>query len=138
MRLLGAGGAMSAGSAMNKPVLDRTALCAEATAFAKAESAHCDPALFGVTDGKAVGTYLEHKFLTHLMQKYEFPPGNSAKGIDIPSLNVDLKVTSIKQPQSSCPYKSARQKIWGLGYALLVFVYDKQDDAGKKTCTLNM
>ena len=31
------------------------------------------------------------------------------------------------KPQSSCPFKSARQKIYGLGYNLLVFVYDKQD-----------
>jgi len=41
---------------------------------------------------------------------------------------VDIKVTSIRQPQSSCPFKSARQKIYGLGYSLLVFVYDKHDE----------
>jgi hypothetical protein len=34
----------------------------EAVAFAKAESTYGEPSLFGVTDGKAVGTYLEHKF----------------------------------------------------------------------------
>ena len=31
----------------------------EATAFAAQESTHAEPSLFGVTDGKAVGTYLE-------------------------------------------------------------------------------
>lgn len=36
-------------------------------------------------------------------------------------------MTSIRQPQSSCPFKNARQKIFGLGYNLLVFVYDKHD-----------
>jgi hypothetical protein len=39
-----------------------------------------------------------------------------------------MKTTSIKQPQSSCPFKSANQKIYGLGYALLVFVYEKTDN----------
>lgn len=50
---------------------------------------------------------------------------------------VKLKVTSIKQPQSSCPFKDAKQKVFGLGYNLLVFVYDKADDAVSKTAILN-
>ncbi len=41
----------------------------EASAFAKIESAHAEPKLFGVTDGKAVGTYLEHKFQRVLESK---------------------------------------------------------------------
>lgn len=92
--------------------------------------------MFGVTDGKAVGTYLEHKFQSYVREKYTFPKGSSAKGIDFPELEVDIKVTSITQPQSSCPYKSARQKIFGLGYSLLVFVYKKTDDTDTKTATL--
>lgn len=64
--------------------------------------------------------------------------GNSASGIDIPSIEVDIKVTSIKQPQSSCPFNSARQKIYGLGYNLIVFVYEKTDDSARKTGRLNM
>jgi hypothetical protein len=51
---------------------------------------------------------------------------------------VDVKVTSIKQPQSSCPFKSARQKIFGLGYSLLIFVYNKVDDSTNRTATLNI
>jgi len=82
-----------------------------------------------VTDGKAVGTYLEHKFQQKLQKQYSYLRGSSAKGIDFPKLGVDIKVTSVRQPQSSCPFKSARQKIYGLGYSLLVFVYDKHDDA---------
>jgi len=54
--------------------------------------------------------------------------GSAAKGIDFPGLRVDMKVTRITQPQSSCPYKSAKQKVYGLGYSLLVFVYNKIDD----------
>jgi len=49
-----------------------------------------------------------------------------------------MKVTSIRQPQSSCPFKSARQKIFGLGYGLLVFVYDKSDDHSAQTGRLDM
>ena len=110
----------------------------EAIAFAKAESRHGEPTLFGVTDGKAVGTYLEHKFQTALHKRYTYGRGNSAKGIDFPKLGVDIKVTSVRQPQSSCPFKSARQKIYGLGYSLLVFVYDKRDDPAIKTAKLDI
>lgn len=121
-----------------KPGLTTEVLIAEAAAFAKAECTHDEPALFGVTDGKAVGTYLEHKFTAHLMDKFSFAGGNSASGIDIPSLEVDIKTTSIKQPQSSCPFKSARQKIYGLGYSLLVFVYEKSDDPIRQTGRLDI
>jgi len=110
----------------------------EATAFAKAESKHAEKSLFGVTDGKAVGTYLEHKFQTALQSRYEYARGSSAKGIDFPKLGVDIKVTSIRQPQSSCPFKSARQKIYGLGYSLLVFVYDKHDDHKLRAAKLDV
>jgi len=91
-----------------------------------------------VTDGKAVGTYLEHKFQVSPLEKYSYPQGNSARGIDFPGIDIDIKVTSIRQPQSSCPFKSARQKIYGLGYSLLVFVYAKSDDAKTKTAILDI
>ena len=88
--------------------------------------------LIGVTDGKAVGTYVEHKFQNYLAEKYDLTIGSSAKGIDLPDddIQTDIKVTSIVQPQSSCPFQNARQKIYGLGYNLLVFVYDKHDTVG--------
>jgi hypothetical protein len=113
-------------------------LKAEAKAFADSESGHKEKSLYGVTDGKAVGTYLEHKFQEALQKKYEYARGSSAKGIDFPKLDIDIKVTSIRQPQSSCPFKSARQKIYGLGYSLLVFVYDKKDERKTRTATLDI
>lgn len=121
-----------------KPKLTLDDLKIEARAFAERESAHHEPSLFGVTDGKAVGTYFEHKFREHLRAKFAFEEGSSAKGSDFPELDADMKVTSIKQPQSSCPYKSARQKIYGLGYSVLVFVYDKTDDPSTSTGNLNI
>ena len=110
----------------------------EASVFAIEESAHYEPTLFGVTDGKAIGTYLEHKFQQYLIEKYFYIYGSSAKGIDFPELGVDLKTTSKKQPQSSCPFRSAWQKVYGLGYHLLVFVYEKTDDQTLQTGRLNI
>ncbi len=91
--------------------------------------------LYGVTDGKAIGTFVEHLFQGFLSEKYDIAVGNSAFGLDLPSANTDIKVTSIRQPQSSCPFKDSKQKIFGLGYNLLVFVYQKRDDSQtKKGC----
>lgn len=108
----------------------------EAKIFSELESEHDETSIYGSTDGKAVGTYLEHKFKDFLHQKYDFDSGNSASGIDFPELEVDIKTTSIFQPQSSCPFNSARQKIFGLGYNLLVFVYKKEDNQQTKTSRL--
>lgn len=121
-----------------KPTLSIEQLCVEAAQFAEIESIYDEPTLHGVTDGKAVGTYLEHKFTAYLAENYNYQLGNSASGIDLPDLEVDIKVTSIKQPQSSCPFKSATQKVFGLGYHLLVFVYDKYDDLDNRTGRLDM
>ena len=110
------------------PDLTIESLRQEAAAFAAAESDHWGPEIFGVTDGKAIGTYLEHKFREYLAERYAYVRGSSAQGVDFPGLGVDIKTTRITQPQSSSPYESARQKIYGLGYSLLVFVYEKHDD----------
>jgi hypothetical protein len=113
-------------------------LKAEAKTFATIESKHEESSIFGSTDGKAVGTYLEHKFQAYLKGKYNYTCGNSASGIDFPQLNVDIKITSITQPQSSCPFKTPRQKVFGLGYSLLVFVYKKEDNHQTKTSRLHI
>src|SRR5690606_27451434 len=54
------------------------------------------PELYGATDGKAVGTKVESMFKEHLKARYDLAVGNAANGLDFPSLNLDLKVTSIK------------------------------------------
>lgn len=120
-----------------KPELTIGLLIEEAKIFCESTSAI--PELFGVTDGKAVGTIIEHKFKRHLKDKFKVELGNSASGIDLPGAEIqtDIKVTSFKQPQSSCPFKDAKQKIFGLGYNLLVFVYDKKDDLETKSAILD-
>lgn len=114
-------------------------LIEEAQLFCVEQSEFKHKELFGVTDGKAVGTLIEQKFQKRLHNKYIATIGSSAKGIDLPSNDIltDIKVTSIKQPQSSCPFRDAKQKIFGLGYNLLVFVYDKTDDPATQTAILN-
>jgi len=111
---------------MTKTKLTTELLQKEAKRFSKIESQHDEPSLFGVTDGKAVGTYLEHKFQSYLSDRYDYVEGSSAKGIDFPELGVDMKVTSIRQPQSSCPFKSAKQKISAWVILLLSLFMKKQ------------
>lgn len=122
-----------------KQKLTLKTLTEEAGLFCLVQSKFEHKELFGVTDGKAVGTLIEQKFQKHLKDKYEVTIGSSASGVDLPSTDIltDIKVTSIKQPQSSCPFKDAKQKIFGLGYNLLIFVYDKIDNPKTKTATLN-
>jgi hypothetical protein len=117
---------------MSKEHLTKEKLYIAAQEFCASESKKDFPNLVGVTDGKAVGTFVEHRLKHFLSDRYKVVIGNSASGIDLPSqdINTDIKVTSRRQPQSSCPYKSSRQKIFGLGYNLLVLVYDKKDEAG--------
>jgi hypothetical protein len=118
--------------------LTQESLGNEAAIFSALESQHQEASLYGVTDGKAIGTYLEQKFKLYLKEKYDFVEGNAASGIDFPELLVDIKVTSTKQPQSSSPFKSARQKIFGLGYSLIIFVYEKLDNSLNRTANLRM
>lgn len=120
-----------------KTVLTIDKLIESAKCFCEIESLKNHIELIGITDGKAVGTYVEHKFQHFLQSQYIVDVGSSAKGIDLPGAKIqtDIKVTSITQPQSSCPFENARQKIFGLGYNLLVFVYDKRDT--HDSCTLH-
>ena len=115
------------------PSGDHDRLCREAAAFSAdfCEARH--PELVGITDGKAVGTYIESRFKHHLREKDFFvedeDEGSAAKGIDLPRLSTDIKVTSARQPQSSAPFRDFRQKIEGLGYHLVLFVYVKDEDS---------
>lgn len=120
------------------PNLTVDSLQKEARTFSKRESTRKESSLYGVTDGKAVGTYLERKFQAWLGENYSFEQGKTAAGMDFPELNVDMKATSIRQPQSSCPFESARQKIYGLGYSLLIFVYEKSDDSKLRISRMNI
>jgi hypothetical protein len=121
-----------------KPRLTIRALQKMAVRFARKESAWDEPTLYGKTDGKKIGTYFEQKFLNYLSERSTFSPGSSSKDTDLPGLKVDIKVTSKSKPQSSSPYKSAKQKFFGLGHSLLVFVYRKVDNKTTQTGRLEI
>lgn len=101
-------------------------LVEEAKAFCDMENFEKHPQLTGISDGKAIGTYIEQEFKDYLNEKYTFNQGSSAHGIDFPDedINTDIKVTSNRKPQNSCPFTDIRQKIYGLGYNILLFIYD--------------
>ncbi len=109
-----------------------------ATEFGNALGVTPLPELYGATDGKAVGTKVESLFKAYLRERYDLEVGNAANGLDFPSLDTDLKVTSLRQPQSSCPFKAATQKIYGLGYNLLVIVYVKRDEVAERAAYLDI
>ena len=96
-------------------------LIKEAKLFCKLNSGVYRPELFGVTDGKAIGTFVEHLFQQHLAERYDIQPGNSASGLDLPSVNTDIKVTSSRQPQSSCPIRTVNRKflVWDTIFSYL-------------------
>ncbi len=89
-----------------KKALTQSELIKTAKEFCVRRHTHSE--LFGVTDGKAVGTFIEHEFQEHLESHYSVDVGSSASGLDLPALETDIKVTSIRQPQSSCPFRLAR------------------------------
>ncbi len=122
---------------MIKLKLTKKAVIEAAKQFCKQESAIYRTEYFGVTDGKAIGTAVEHRFQKFLSAHFDLEIGNSAIGLDLPSIDTDIKVTSARQPQSSCPYRDSKQKIYGLGYNLLLFVYNKTDDPFNKKGKLN-
>jgi hypothetical protein len=122
-----------------KKDLTKDLLKEAAKEFCEKESTFDNKDLYGVTDGKAVGTYIENKFQEYLSDNFSYLKGNAARGIDLPGevINTDIKVTSRNRPQSSCPFKNAKQKIFGLGYNLLVFVYNKTDNHKAETAILD-
>ena len=66
----------------------------EAQLFCVRQSHFQHKELFGVTDGKAVGTLIEQKFQKHLHDKYEVTIGSSASGVDL--LSDDITGLSYK------------------------------------------
>lgn len=119
-----------------KPSLTISELISSAKEFCDIETGKWRKEYYGVTDGKAIGTIVEHLFKDYLNQRFDLEIGNSASGIDLPSVNTDIKVTSVHQPQSSCPFKDSKQKIYGLGYNLILFVYQKKDNSARKKGSL--
>jgi hypothetical protein len=81
-----------------KEILTKAKLYNATKEFCASEN-KCDfPDLVGVSDGKAIGTFVENRLKHYLAERYELIIGNSASGIDLPSpeINTDIKVTSYR------------------------------------------
>ncbi len=122
----------------SKPELTVADLKRAAKTFGALLSEQAIPELYGVNDGKKVGTAVEIRLNEYLKERFSYATGSAANGIDFPNLNVDVKATSSKQPQSSSPFRDSSQKVYGLGHHLLIFVYDKNDDASAQTAMLKI
>ena len=89
-----------------KPILTIGALCREAEKFARSESFHWETSLYGVTDGKAVGTYFEHKFQRYLHEEY---------GYDEENISVNLRI--LTQQFGRLKGMKAPDALWMSGYS---------------------
>lgn len=116
------GGAVSANTLVVPPrrTLTRELLLGEALRFSSLNLSMEKVA----KDGKSIGTFVERRFNDFLASRYVFRSGNAALGLDFPELEVDVKTTSAKLRSSSAPFKSYREAVFGLGYDLLVFMYE--------------
>lgn len=75
---------------------------------------------------KRIGTYFEKEMRKWFNEKLGIESeGSVAKGLDLPAFNVDVKTTSINQPQSSSPFDDPGERITGVDYNILLFIYDK-------------
>jgi hypothetical protein len=77
---------------------------------------------------KRTVTAIERQFHDQLEENFAHVRGSSSKGIDLPQLNYDIKITSLREPQSSAPYGHASERIFGLPYGILLLPYDDEGD----------
>lgn len=76
-------------------------------------------------NSKSWGTYIEKLLKAEMARTLAIRiTGSAAKGVDIPELQIGLKATSDKNPQSSEPLLSAYQRILGSTHDILVVIYN--------------
>jgi hypothetical protein len=109
----------------------------EAGDFVRIISAAPVSSLYHISDGRKVVAYIEQAFHKHLQERYTGVADTLASGIDFPGLDTDMKTFSVRLPQSMYPYRYASQKIYGLGYHLLIFIYEKSDHLASHTAHLS-
>jgi hypothetical protein len=80
------------------------------------------------TDSKSLGTIIEKFIKAEISRMLTLTvSGSSASGVDIPELDLNLKTTSDRQPQSSEPFVSAYQRILGADHDVLVCIYNGEE-----------
>lgn len=83
---------------------------------------------------KQIGTYFEKKLRDWFENIHGLvSEGSVAEDIDLPAFNLDVKTTSNRQPQSSSTFDDPGERIVGVDYNILLFIYHKQSvDGGNK------
>lgn len=80
---------------------------------------------------KQIGTYFEKELRNWFEEKHGLvSEGSVAEDLDLPAFNLDVKTTSNRQPQSSSTFDDPGERIIGVDYNILLFVYDKQSVDG--------
>lgn len=78
---------------------------------------------------KRIGTYFEKELRKWFEEELGIvSDGSVAQGLDLPAFNLDVKTTSIAHPQSSSPFDDPGERITGVSYNILLFIYDKHTD----------
>ena len=89
--------------------------------------------IFWTNDGKKIGTFVERQLRECLgPYLYRF----SGRGVDFPDLPVDVKATTADRMRTSAKFDGEEQATNGLGYATLLFVYQKESDRQREMSRL--
>jgi len=82
------------------------------------------------TDPKSLAMFAERTLHRWLQTRFDYRTGSSANGLDFPDVPMDFKLTDAARPQSSIPAAGRHEMLWGLGYHVLVAIYQKSPRDG--------
>lgn len=87
-----------------------------------------------LSSSKKIGTYFEKELRDWFGNETDIDSdGSVAQEEDIPELNLDVKATSKTQPQSSIPMRAPIERIRGMNYDILVFIYDMDKSGDERS-----
>lgn len=112
--------------------LSKSGLVRSAQAFCLQAEQTGHKEIFGQVSCHVVNSFVERCFLEHLAETFNLDVGFSPLNVALPSINTEIRTAPVDRPDMFCPYISSRQKIYGLGYNLLLLLYSKTDDNAAK------
>ena len=121
-----------------KRKLTNDILISEAKTFCLREATYDNPELYVISDNATTNHYIKRKFFEHLNELYNFDY-QTDKGISFPEkdINTNILVVSKEKPESMCVFKNAMQKIYGLGFNVILFIYEKEDNHDQKASRIS-
>lgn len=80
-----------------------------------------------ISGSKGIGTYFEEELRDWFEENHGFvSEGSVGIYVDLPVFNVDVRATSNSQPQSSSKAVDPGERLVGVDYNILLFVYDRE------------